>query len=514
MHTKHRKGFTSPSIMNESNFTNPKYPITDKTIRAMIEAYEEDKSGRRYTRQSIEREIEIASEGKNLDQIVAISNQFYASSTLYARMVEYFANMLPYYWYVVPRTKLKGEAATDDLFEVLDYIELINPEELGPEIARKVVLDGVCYAAVKEKITTKSSTFGLQYLPNKYCKSTKKYNGRSVVSFDLSFFDTKFTNKDKREEALESFPSFISDAYRAYVRKKNKTAESRWIDLDPNYAFKFALREDMIPYFIGVILDIFTLQDVKDISLFKMEQELSKLIIQKFKTDEEGQSVLLREELEAYHASTARMVDGVPGVDVITTFADIKVEDLTASQETATNNPVARKITDIFTSAGVSQSLFNADNAGSLQKSVTIDESVMFRMLGQISTFLQVRIDCNFKTGDRKSHVYKVSMPQVSQMGKDAVAKAYKEHGLGFSKILPFIVSGVRQSVALASAMFEQDIELDELINPQPAVASGSTTAQKPKAQDSGEKRSVGRPPKSDEERSEKTEANRESLGG
>ncbi len=494
--------------MTGNYFNGSKNAIADKTVRAMIEAHEANKITRKFSRNDVEREIDRAVDGNNQKELVSISHQFYVTSSMYFRFVEYFADMLTFYWHVVPRNFSNPEDGLADLFEVLDYLEVVNPEIIGAEIARKVILDGVCYAAVKEKITTKSSTFGLQYLPLAYCKSTKKYNGRSVVSFDLSFFDKNFT-KDTKEEALESFPSFIADAYREMNAKKKRGNGSKWVDLDPNYAFQFSLRDDLMPLFLGVIGDLYALQDVKDLSLFKMEQELSKLIIQKFKTDDDGHSVLQREELEAYHHATSRMLDAVPGVDVITTFADIKVEDLNSSQESSTNNPVARKTSDVYTSAGIAQILFNSDSAGALAKSVILDESIMFRLLAQINAFLQVRVDINFKKGDKKAVVYKVTMPQATHMNKEALAKSYKEHGIGFSKLLPFILMGVRQSVALASAVFERDIQLAELLDPTLIETEESSTTEE--STGTGQ---VGRPEKADEEKSEKTEANRETLGG
>jgi hypothetical protein len=101
------------------------------------------------------------------------------------------------------------------------------------------------------------------------------------------------------------------------------------------------------------------------------------------------------------------------------------------------------------------------------------------------------------------------------------MAKLYKEQSQnGYSKMLPQVALGHSQSAILATAEFENDVL--ELINIFTPLLSSNTmssdalkkdkneTGKKPKAQE--EEKKAGRQEKPDDEKSEKTIANRESM--
>jgi hypothetical protein len=100
----------------------------------------------------------------------------------------------------------------------------------------------------------------------------------------------------------------------------------------------------------------------------------------------------------------------------------------------------------------------------------------------------------------------------------------YKEQvQLGYSKMLPQVALGQSQSMILATAKFENEI-LDLVSIFTPPMSSNTMNAdslKKDKDKDSGgnkkanpaEEKKAGRTEKPDDEKSEKTIANRESMG-
>lgn len=482
----------------------------EKTLKALIDSYyvgydSSPMQSRKVTRTSINQALER----RDLKALRQLSRYFYTSNLMYMRFVKYLANILCYYWIVTPRVKnpsIKEDELLETWWDVLDYIEIINPEIIGPYIAEKVLLDGACYVAVKEK-TTKSSAFGLQYLPLEYCRTRKRYLDRDVVDFNLTYFDDKFTNAQKRKAALESFPPCIAEKYYEFKLSKSKDSDASWVTIDPDYAFRFSLRVDEVPFFIGTVLDLLDIQDVKDITMYKLEQELSKILVQKFGTDSDGHPIVDLEELKTFHRDTAAMLQNVPGADVITTYADVTSVDLQSRENSSGgSNPTSNITNNVYDTAGISQMLFNANNSGTLSKAITVNETLMFPLLKQIREFLEVRIKVNFSKGKTgKAIDFKVMMPELTYSNRNDYAKLYKEQAsLGYSKFLPAIALGQRQSDIMASLIFENDI-LHLVDKMQPPQSSNTMSS-------SGSGDGRGRPTKSDDEVSEKTIKNKETL--
>lgn len=504
-----------PSSKEMKVFNN----YSDKTLDAIIKLYQDDSPYK--VRKTTRNDINKAVRDVDLENIRKYSNYFYYSNNIYSRAINYFSNMLCYYWMITPRIRSSkiNEVTKDNIidtwWDALLYIENINPESIGPYIANKVLLDGACYIAVKEK-PTKKSTFGIQYLPIKYCRVKKRYLDRDVIDFNVKYFDDKFTTKEKRLQALELYPECISEEYFKWKTSSKKESGSEWRTIDPKYGFRFSLRNDEIPYFMGIVLDLLDLQDVKDITMFKLEQELSKILVQHFGMNNEGLPVVDMDVLKEFHTSTSNMLSSIPGVDVITTYADVDAIDLQSSQRDSSLEPVNAVIDNVYNSAGISKLLFNADNAGTLTKSITVDENVMFIFLKQLKGFLKTRLDVRFKKGKvGKILDFGITMPEITYFNRADMIKIYKEQAsLGYSKFLPAIATGQRQSDIMSSLVFENDIlDLVSMMKPPASsntISSSSSNGSSKKTND--ETKEVGRPQKSDDEVSEKTIKNKENI--
>lgn len=513
----------SSNTVFSPNNTNYK----DKNIKSLIRTFSEENTTN--AQRGINRALVNSAINRNdTREMRRISNYFYSTNQIYLRFIEYLSNLNCFYWMVTPNMSYldmiednSKQPSDDELklqwWKVLDYVENINPEIIGPIITRKALLDGACYIAVKEKVTSKSPTsFGIQYLPIQYCRTTRRVGDRDVVDFNVKYFDDAFSTESKKKEALQVFPDCIVEEYFAYKAQKNKKTGDEWRTIDPEYAFRFALREDEIPFFLGIILDLLDLQDVKDITMFKLEQELSKIIVQKFDIDKDGQPTVDLNELQRFHNELSAMISQIPGIDAITTYGSIDAVDLQKQTETATNNPVKKSTENVYNGAGISEALFNADSSGTLSKSIVLDESMMYGIVKQICSFLNVRIRKNFQKGDFKKITFKAMMPEVTYLNRQEMSKMYKEQmSLGYSKFLPAITLGQKQSEIMASLIFENDI-LDAVSLMRPPASSNTTSATTLAAEEANKnkdttKKKAGRPQLSEDEQTEKTEKNKES---
>lgn len=94
------------------------------------------------------------------------------------------------------------------------------------------------------------------------------------------------------------------------------------------------------------------------------------------------------DEARDIHNNAVEMLQHAIGVDVLTTFADVQVEDMADSNTTTTSDDLERVERTVYNSLGVSKNLFNTDSNLSLEKSILQDESTMRVLLLQFNSFL------------------------------------------------------------------------------------------------------------------------------
>ena len=134
-----------------------------------------------------------------------------------------------------------------------------------------------------------------------------------------------------------------------------------------------------------------------------------------------------------------------------------------------------------------------------------------------------VRKKCN----NPKKYNFRLYMLETTQYNYKDISKMYKEQvQIGYSKMLPQIALGHTQSSILHTAVFENDIlHLSALMLP-PLMSStlsgedlmGIQQQSKDKSgkstnQNIDSNKEAGRPEKADDEKSEKTIMNKESMG-
>jgi hypothetical protein len=306
-----------------------------------------------------------------------------------------------------------------------------------------------------------------------------------------------------------------------------------WYTLDPNATVKFSMNKLDIPMFVNAIPALLDLDQAQDIDRRKQMQQLQKIIVQHLPLDKNGDLIFDVDEARDIHNNACEMLEHAVGTDVLTTFADITVEDVGESNQNAATDTLERMERAAYNAFGTSRNLFNTDGNLSLEKSINDDESVMRSLLFQFHIFYD-RICQEKVAGNRKKYNFRLYMLETTQYNYKDLSKMYKEQvQIGYSKMLPQIAMGHSQSSIIHTAFFENQIlDLSELMVPplmsstmnadtlrqldtrkqSGASNSQSTTEDKAKVIKTDEK-SAGRPEKDDSQKSEKTIANKESMG-
>ena len=339
-----------------------------------------------------------------------------------------------------------------------------------------------------------------------------------------------------RMRILKMYPKEFAEAYLAYKRGKLQKQETvgwndienksgPWYLLDPECAFKLNLNNQDYPILVNICPKILDLDEAQDLDQRKMFQQLLKVIIQKLPLDKNGDLIFDVDEAKDIHNNTVQMLQRAIGVDVMTTFAEVDVADLADNTNTTTHDELEKVERTVYNEAGISQNLFNSNSNLALEKASLVDEASVRDLIFEFDE-LFCRILRRKFPGNKKWCIHFNMLETTINNYKD-LSKMYKEHTqLGFSKMLPQIALGHSQSSIIATAHFENEVlKLQEIMIP-PLMSStlngqdilpqkqGNAQSDANKvAKAIGEEKKTGRPEKTDEQKSDKTIANRESAG-
>ena len=454
-----------------------------------------------------------------------VSNFFYRVSGIYQRLCRYLAYMYRYDWFVTPYInsddKKVSEKALDNFYKVLNYLDNFEVKKFFGDVALKVIKNG-CYYGY---LIPGNNRMQIQELPIKYCRSRFSVDGRPAVEFNMRYFDDAFKDANQKVKVLNLFPKEFKKGYILYKEGKLQPDfqgdTSGWYLLELENTIKFNINGEDFPILMAVIPAIIELNEAQELDRKRMAQRLLKIIIQKMPLDKNGDLVFDVDEAQQLHNNAVNMLSKAIGVDVLTTFADVDVADMSDRNTTTTMDDLAKVERTVYNEAGISQMQFNTDGNIALEKSLLNDEASLYNLLTQFESFLNDLI-AKFNTSPKKIY-FRVQLLTTTIYNYKELSKMYKEQmQVGFSKMLPQIAMGQSQSSILATAFFENDILdlVNVFIPPMMSSTMNSDVLNRVNAQNKAGKidaadgdAEVGRPTNESkgEEVSEKTIQNKES---
>ena len=475
------------------------------------------------------RDVMKAIVDKDYRKLKMISEFFYAASGIYQTVCNYFAFLYRYDWYIYPenvKESAKPEKVIEEYTKILSYLDGTYIKKLCGDIALKVVKDGCYYGYIVD--TAKGAR--LQELPMEYCRTRYSVGGLPAIEFNMAFFDDKFTDVGYRMRVIKMFPDEFAKGYALYKQGKLLNddeltwgSEYRrnygWYLLDPEATVKFNINGSDMPIFINALPAILDLDAAQELDRKKQMQKLLKILVQKLPMDKNGDLIFDVDEARDIHNTAVAMLRRAVGVDVITTFADVNSIDISDRNTSTTTDDLEKVERTVYNSLGISRNLFNTDGNLSLEKSILDDESTMRNLLLQFDIFFDKIVE---KKSNNKKYNFRFIMLETTQYNYKELAKTYKEFSAnGQSKFMPAIALGHAQSSVLNLAYFENEIlDLPSIMIP-PLMSS---TMNGQDILDMKDKRNqnktqtalegtgnVGRPEKSDDQKSEKTIQNLES---
>lgn len=471
---------------------------------------------------------------RDIPELRRISNLFYDLSGIYERVCNYFAYLYRYDWYVEAKVfdqEVEKEKFLTNFGKLLDYLDNTYIKKICGDIALSVMKNGCYYGYMVEA----NNGLTLQELPPNFCRSRYFVKGLPAIEFDMCFFD-RFPDPNYRMRVLKLFPEEFQKGYVMYKKGKllpdiKGDYTGSWYLLNPEMSVKFNFNGSDVPPFVNAVPALMDLDAAQDLDRRKQMQKLLKIIVQKLPLDKNGDLIFDVDEARDIHNNAVAMLSRAVGVDVLTTFTDVESIDLSDKNTTTTTDDLSKVERTVFNTLGISQNLFNTDGNLSLEKSILNDESTVRNLLLQFNIFFDRIVKMKVKS---KKYGFRFNMLETTQYNYKEMAKMYKEQTqTGFSKILPQIALGHSQSFILNTAVFENEIlNLAEVMIPplmsstmssQDVLGNRSSNNQNKTQNNSGtnnqkqvatatSEKSAGRPEKADDQKSEKTIKNRESM--
>lgn len=489
-------------------------------------------------------EIMRALADKDMPKLRAISNYFYRTNGIYQKVVNYFATMYRFDWYIVPDIlddTIKEDKILKEFVKILDYLDNSYVKKLCSDIALKVIKDGAYYGY----IIPSDNCLVLQELPVDYCRVRWSVGNLPAVEFNMRWFDDRFPDVNYRMRVLNLFPDDFKKGYRLFKegrlprdpdpviidewnrRRWNDTVVGdygSWYLLDPGSVIKFDLGPGMgdLPLFINAIPEIIDLDDAQGLDRQKQMQQLLRIIVQKLPLDKNGDLIFDVDEAQDIHNNAVAMLRRAIGVDVLTTFADVESIDMSQNTTTANDDGLEKVERSVYNALGVSKNLFNTDGNLSLEKSILEDEGVMRKLVLQFQIFFDKITQERVQSKNRKKYNFHLYILETTQYNYKELSKMYKEQvQIGYSKMLPQIALGHSQSSIVNTAYFENNLlHLTDIMIPplMSSVMSSEAVLGKEEQSSSGNteikvegESTAGRPEKEESEKSDKTLANEES---
>lgn len=365
----------------------------------------------------------------------------------------------------------------------------------------------------------------IQDLPLEYCRTRfKDFNNLNILEFNLNYFE-HIHDEEKRNEALKTFPEIVQKAWRQWHILKKKT--DPWVMIpaaDGGISFSFI--SDQTPLLIGSIPELKKLDDAIKREEKREENELYKLLIQRMPIDNKGELVFQLDEVAEIHSSVAEMLKDTDTVDVLTTFGETDLESLQdSSAASQSTDRIEKYKKNAWDALGRSEILYNAVNSSSLAYSIKKDETLMTAYLNVYETWCKFVINDRFA---RKDLSFDFEILPITVFNRSDMQQAYfRGAQYGYSKMFAGVSMGIKQMDQLSLMNFENEfLEMSAKMVPLQSTytTSGTAIASEEKSGTTAKKTTVstqtsditntgGRPELPDEEKSEKTQQNRESLG-
>ena len=403
----------------------------------------------------------LQSPAKNEKRLRDLSKFLYVISPHYKRLCDYYGQMATLDWYIDP-LKLDIDKVNIKIFkktysETLDYLDNMNIKHEFSKIMQIVFREGVLYGYVNKS----DETFFVKKLNPDNCKLVSIEDGVCNFAFDFSVFS-------RNEDLLNSYaPEFRKkyDIYKKSIgRKKNKKEKKqdyKFQELDSKNTIYIKSDETVeypFPPFVGVIPDVYEIQDYK--ALKKASQEMQNVAILVGSIPylkNESMSNAFALDLDTAIDFGNKVNEGLPDQFGFLLSVYDKMELFRLNEDSSSTDKIQEAVGNFWESTGTTKDLFTGTGStdASQKRATATDEQIVFNLLLQIERWINRDLKFNNKKYKFKIHL----LPMTNFNQTDFVNRELKAAQFGVPNKIRLAVSmGMSQSSIMSMAFLENTI--------------------------------------------------------
>lgn len=463
-----------------------------KTKRSLKNFYDDDDSSRnRYnktqtgtrgkirTSGQVKELLERALKTTKRQEIIKISEELYASNSIYMSLINYYVNMFDFKYKVTPRqifknskTKIKKEVDADvynyEYRYMLEIIDGVHIETTYPALLKDTFVKGAVYLTTffdEETLTLNTIS-----LPHKYCKTIGQTQyGTKIIQFDYTYFTDLGLTKEELTEYIQSFPVEMQKQFKKFLKDINN---NRWQTLDPRFSSGILMNSKAIPTFLYVLAGIINYEKYQDNQLALSDQLLQYLVVHTI-PHYEDKLIFETDEVQDLQRSLKNKIESQnSNARVITTYGDVHTEQLSEDSESQAET-LKRAYDAVYSNLGLNSNLFTSDSVTALKMSLVKDQSFVWDFIQQINNFYIIAVNNWIGTKYLQADI---DILRISQYTYNDDIGAYKDSAtLGVGKIDYIIARGIKQKNIQDNFKLEQFLGLDEI---KPMQTSYTQTAE------------------------------------
>ncbi len=338
----------------------------------------------------------------------------YAASSHFRRLIQYFVGLTNWSYIIEPYNidpqKANPRITNNNYRKALKLLSAMSIKTQFPKVLTVCLREDVCYLTTW--MTQDNVTF--QQLPSDYCAISSIEGNVLNVTFNFSYFAS-------REALLEYYPDEFRRKYEQY--KKNRLTP--WIELDAPYSFAIKVNNDILDYavppFVGILRELFDLEDYKGLKLAKTALENYAMLAMKIPL-EDGEWGIDLDKAEQFW----RNLDAVLPEEIGSVLTPMDIDKISFEKSNVGDTTtIADAQENVFTAAGVSSLLFNNPkaSANALLLSIKADQELTYGIVKSIQEAINRILQAQSYGKNFRLNILNISVFNQKEEG-DAYLKA------------------------------------------------------------------------------------------
>lgn len=332
----------------------------------------------------------------NKDRIRGLSQYLFRASTLYRKIILYYACMPLYNYYVTEKIDLtktyNASKSMKNYYKNIQKLQQVNFRNEFAQMIALAILNGAYYSFVYD---TGDGVF-FHALDPEYCKIKGKDKvGNWIISFDMSYF-SQGSNSEFVEgidgDTTGCWDDVFVQAWKEYqADKQNKRyallPTEKTMCLIANLDDEFDL---CLPFFLGIFLLLMDCDDYADMMADKTALENYKLLVSKIPLRDSDDDAIDDFKLSLEMTEVFQdMIDEILPANIgsVRSPMDLDVINFEKSNTTSDTDMLSKSIENVFNNCGASQLVVaggSSSNSIGLKQAIANDASLTFTWVARL----------------------------------------------------------------------------------------------------------------------------------